>query len=349
MTLKKMLQFFEAKEAGKQSASRLLDFHSAEAASAYRRYKATAQKTNQQKNNPHRPDKSEICTYCGKKGHGKCAFAKLRKKECLANGHVCTHCGRENHLETMCRNKDKQKGRKGVHRTDDNSEGAIFTSLCVIAATGKYKGKRTLPLDHHLYNQLSDTWMKQASKPQPFIWLTVDALHEDYDRLGFCATLYSNAKPADTGCQSCLFRLPELSQGHPPAGYQEGGLDPRHDENACSKNAGITILGAPSYDSPAKMWWATLWRPDRSSPPTAATLEDDQAPMSGGSGLAVNCDCPRRQLPPPLQSSHLSLRRRRTTVTRCNSTWSTTTSRAHLTRASINPSRWWRAPFWNSW
>ena len=33
---------------------------------------------------------------------------------------------------------------------------------------------------------------------------------------------------------------------------------------------------------------------------TAATLEDDQAPMSGGSGLAVNCDCPRRQLPPPL-------------------------------------------------
>ena len=46
MTLKKMLQFFEAKEAGKQSAPRLLDFHGAEAASDYRRDKATAQKTN---------------------------------------------------------------------------------------------------------------------------------------------------------------------------------------------------------------------------------------------------------------------------------------------------------------
>ena len=81
MTIEKVFQFVEAKEPGKRSASRLLDSHGAEAASAYRRDKATAQKTNQRKdNNPHRPDKSEICTYCGKKGHGKCAFARLRKR-----------------------------------------------------------------------------------------------------------------------------------------------------------------------------------------------------------------------------------------------------------------------------
>ena len=159
----------------------------------------------------------------------------------------------------MCRNKDKHKGRKGVHRTGDNSEGAIFTSLCVIAATGKYKGKRTLPLDHHLYNQLSDTWMKQASKPQPFIWLTVDALHEDYDRLGFCATLYSNAKPADTGCQSCLASLKVIHR----LGIKKGDLIPVMMKMHAANRRGITILGAPSYDSPAKMWWATLWRPDR--------------------------------------------------------------------------------------
>ena len=334
-----MFQFVEAKEAGKRSASRLLDSHGAEAASAYRRDKATAQKTNQRKDiNPHRPDKSEICTYCGKKGHGKCAFARLRKKECLAYGHVCTHCGIEHHLETMCRSKDKHKVLKGVQRTDDNSEGAIFTSLCVIAATGKYKGKRTLPLDHHLYNQLSDTWMKQASKPQPFIRLTVDALHEDYNRLGFCATLYSKAKPAvipamaDTGCQSCLASLKVIHR----LGMKKGDLIPVTMKMHAANRRGITILGAAilrlsgkdmmgnvvetrqiTYvtDSSDKLFisreacialgmitenFPTIGEVASPQTETAATLEDDQAPMSGGSGLAVNCDCPRRQLPPPL-------------------------------------------------
>ena len=135
---------------------------------------------------------------------------------------------------------------KGVQRTDDNSEGAIFTSLCVIAATGKYKGKRTLPLDHHLYNQLSDTWMKQASKPQPFIRLTLDALHEDYNRLGFCATLYSKAKPAvipamaDTGCQSCLASLKVIHR----LGMKKGDLIPVTMKMHAANRRGITILGA---------------------------------------------------------------------------------------------------------
>lgn len=54
MTLEEVTQFVEAKEAGKRSASRLLDTHSIAATSSYK-------KTKQPK------DKNKTCSYCGKK------------------------------------------------------------------------------------------------------------------------------------------------------------------------------------------------------------------------------------------------------------------------------------------
>ena len=64
-------------------------------------------------------------------------------------------------------------------------------------------------LDHHLYNHLKDRWIRQSSKPHPFLTLTVTAHPEDYTALGYNPI---NPQPktitisamADTGCQSCL-------------------------------------------------------------------------------------------------------------------------------------------------
>lgn len=61
MTLERVSQFVEAKEAGKRSASRLLDTHSIVATSSYK-------KTKQPK------DKHKTCSYCRKKGHGRHAY-----------------------------------------------------------------------------------------------------------------------------------------------------------------------------------------------------------------------------------------------------------------------------------
>lgn len=96
MTLEEVTQFVEAKEAGKRSASRLLDTHSIAATSSYK-------KTKQPK------DKNEKCSYCGKKGHGRHAPGRTRKTECPAFGHKCGHCNKDHHLETVCRSKDKEK------------------------------------------------------------------------------------------------------------------------------------------------------------------------------------------------------------------------------------------------
>ena len=84
MTLEQMLKFIEAKEAGKRSATRLLLPHATDAitGSAYK---------NQKRGTVERPlpREQDLCSYCGKKGHGKSASTCLRHKECPAYGAVC--------------------------------------------------------------------------------------------------------------------------------------------------------------------------------------------------------------------------------------------------------------------
>lgn len=121
MTLEEVTQFVEAKEAGKRSASRLLDTHSIAATSSYK-------KTKQPK------DKNETCSYCGKKGHGRHAPGRTRKKECPDFGHKCGHCNKDHHLETVCRSKDKEKLHAASTDTH-NYEGGVFESLCVLSDT----------------------------------------------------------------------------------------------------------------------------------------------------------------------------------------------------------------------
>ena len=62
--------------------------------------------------------------------------------------------------------------------------------------------------DHHLYDNLSDTWIRKASKPQPFVNLAIRILPEDYEAYGFNITTRTNtiaiSAMADTGCQRCL-------------------------------------------------------------------------------------------------------------------------------------------------
>lgn len=207
MTLEQVFQSVEAKESGKRSASRFLALHSADAltSSCYRHRKNEVLKERHQKQ-PEIRTQQEICSYCGKKGHGKSTLPKVQRKECPAYGLTCSHCGHSHHIASMCRSKGTAKADASAKL--DEHESAIFDSLCVLTTLGHHRCKRSIALQHHLYNQLSDTWVKQSSRPQPFIKLIVKALPEDYEHFGF--TLNPTPKPAsthamaDTGCQSCL-------------------------------------------------------------------------------------------------------------------------------------------------
>ena len=241
MSLEEAFKFIEAKEAGKRSASRLLDSHGAEAArSTYR--------TQQKASLAPRPD--ERCGYCGIVGHGRNAPPSVRKKACPAFQHSCKHCGRRSHFGDLCRSKDRPR-RLPAHNTKtdqvnttEDCEGAVFDALCSIQTLGQHKGRSSVVLDHHVYDNLCDRWLLQASRPQPFLGISVSVSQEDYQDLGF--KLPRNTKPttllamADTGCQSCLVGMKAVSR----LGLRAEDLIPVSMKMHAANNNSIKILGA---------------------------------------------------------------------------------------------------------
>jgi len=237
MTLEQVFQFVEAKEAGKRSASKLLDTQGAEAASSsYRRNKNAVRAM------PKKSDKLETCSYCGKKGHGTRAPTQVRKKDCLAYGHTCSHCQKGNHYESVCRSKPKLHG--SSQKTEH--EGAVFDSLCAAMNYDSNFGSKVLTLDHHLYNDMTETWIRQPSKPQPYVNVTVQATVEDYEGLGYKSLFPFKPRTvlvpamADTGCQSCLAGIKVLHK----LGLTERNLIPVTLKMHAANNKGIKILGA---------------------------------------------------------------------------------------------------------
>ena len=195
MTLEQILKFVEAKEAGKRSATRLFLPHVTDAitGSTYKRQKRdTAEEPSLKDQDP--------CSYCGKRGHGKNAPARLRRKGCPAYGTVCSHCGKDHHFESVCRGKVKNK----ANRTSEQ-ENPIFDTLCELTIQHDVT---STPLDHHVYNHLLGKWLRRPSRSQPFIKLSVKIQKEDYDHFGLHLSVLPNTifvdAMADTGCQSCL-------------------------------------------------------------------------------------------------------------------------------------------------
>ncbi|XP_014676386.1 PREDICTED: uncharacterized protein LOC106816320 [Priapulus caudatus] len=338
MTLEEVFQFVEAKESGKRSASRLIDPHTngAEAvSSSYKRGINDSLKDRSRYDNTN-IDKSELCSYCGKKGHGVRNLAKVRQKECPAYGHTCQRCDKNHHFDSMCRGRNKAKY-KTMAKSFDEHEGAVFDHLCSITTPARRNGGN-ITLDHHLYNQLSDTWIRRKSKPQPFVNLTVGAHPEDYKRLGLTLTSTPRSvvipSMADTGCQSCLASLKVVNR----LGLGKADLIPVTLRMNAANNKGINILGAAilrfsgkdtsgntletrqvTYitDNSDKLFISReaciRLGMIRDTFPTVGETSNDQAAHSGSddhlardendSGLATECECPRRQLPPPPPSS----------------------------------------------
>ncbi|CAG2218786.1 unnamed protein product [Mytilus edulis] len=293
MTLEEVTQFVEAKDSGKRSASRLLDSQTVQAASSsYKKAKQTAVR-----------DKNEVCTYCGKKGHGKSAPARLRKSDCPAYGHKCGYCNREHHFEKVCRSKEKSKTGTATHNTDD----------------------------------CEDTWISKASQPQPFVNLVLRILPEDYEAFGFNMTKEQNtvaiSAMADTGCQSCLAGIKVIHR----LGINQTELIPVNMKMHAANNKGITILGATilrisgrddqgRHVETRQMTYVTdnsdklfisreaciALRMISDSFPTIGEIDDTQQTLGtenshnitnnigSVNSLDTTCNCPQRKLPPPM-------------------------------------------------
>ena len=243
MSLEDMLKFVEAKESGKRSASRLLDPPSVSAASStYRRSKQREIKGKQ----PDTRDRTPvICSYCGGKGHGRRAPIHIRRNECPAYDHTCSHCSKKHHFEDVCLSKDNPKPpRNSTVVSACGQEAATLDELCNVRDIHHWNTTRPITLDHHLYNNMSDRWTRRASRPQPYIRLTLSANAEDYTDLGFklraSTKSLTSSVMADTGCQSCLDGIGVIGR----LGLTRADLIPVTMKMNAADEKGINILGA---------------------------------------------------------------------------------------------------------
>ena len=105
----------------------------------------------------------------------------------------------------------------------------------------------SLTIDHHLFDNLKNTWIKGRSKPQPTIILSATPLRADFavaalgqsytTSMTNCTTITAMA---DTGCQSCLAGTSLLRK----LGLTPSNLFPVKTKMRSANNEGIRLLGA---------------------------------------------------------------------------------------------------------
>ncbi len=319
--LEDVVSHIEAKESGKRSASRLVESATApmSSAAAASNYKRREKLRSQLKDS-----KPQECDYCGQSGHGR--SRQERAKHCPAYNHTCAKCGIRHHLEAVCRQPPKKQRSK---TSDADDATAVFEALCSITVTPEIEAN-AITLEHHIYNQFCDAWERRNSDPQPFIDVTIKALPQDALDIGLpspthtCATSSSYPAMADTGCQSCLGGTTLLVK----LGLSKGNLIPVKMKMTAANNNGIKICGALvlriSGTSPSGAIFETRQivyitdTSDRLFLSKEACIALGLIPKSFptiGEAFALNntppntsqptppCDCPRRQMPPPLPTT----------------------------------------------
>ena len=333
MTLDETLQLIEAKESGKRSVSRLHTnpTATANAASAYKK-SSNDQRSQRSKQSYSDKSSSQLCSHCGLQGHGDGRNRIERSKRCPAYNTTCSKCNIRHHYDTVCRRTHSRQIRSPQPSTTQDAvfqqqgdemgffdEGAIFDQICAT---------NNITLDHHIYDELCKTWLRQKSDPQPTVKLLVTSDPSDLRDLGISMSAKSSTSVnfsaiADTGCQSCLsgiqlLRLLSISMS---------SIIPVKMQMTAANSNIITILGAlplrftgtsPSgskyttrqlvyfTDSTDKLFISKqackmLGIISDSFPTIGDTLAstDQVAPPEPESGITRSCNCPKRQLPPP--------------------------------------------------
>ena len=166
----------------------------------------------------------------------------VRRTECPAYNSTCTACHKKYHLAAVCRGKNRHQQ---ADARPELQEGAVFDSLCVVNNMNRRRNQRIIALDHHLYDQLSNSWLNQSSKPQSYMKLGVDVLVDDYKHFGFGSLLTHPTRHADimcmadTGCHSCLVSIKAISR----LGLKRQELIPVTMKMHAANKHSINILG----------------------------------------------------------------------------------------------------------
>ena len=240
MNLDQVLQFVQAKEAGKQDSS-----HLTEAGGGLCR-KTDFQKSKSALLHPlpggGRTRKMEDkCAWCGQTGHGALVTEEERKQKCRAFGKTCRTCGKNNHFDTVCKSK-KQSGNTSSlvmssSSTSNNSLG-VGPFCCISTSSGQV----TL-LSHHVYSEFSG-WAISRPEEHPTMTVTCSLATSAYSQLSLQAPrvrdrISWSPALADTGSQMCVAGpslLHSLGATKKELIKLENGIN-------TANNAGLILLG----------------------------------------------------------------------------------------------------------
>ena len=188
----------------------------------------------------------QLCNNCGLPGHGEKTPSHVRQNCCPAYNYTCSTCGKQHHFESVCRHRRNRAAHiEDTDNQDTTEAGAFFTTLCSISSETQCELiNNGIPLEHHIHDNLTETWHRSISKPQPFVKVSMSAHWEDYTLLGFDFhhnnRIVTASALADTGCQSSLAGINIIAK----LGIRKEDLLPVTMKMHAANNNGINILGA---------------------------------------------------------------------------------------------------------
>ena len=236
-TPEELIEFIEDREAGKRSQSALTTAANVSRISEYKR-----NKNNNQGAVPKNTSNTDICSFCGEKGHGYKAQRYVREKRCPAYSSSCQICGKIGHLTKMCRFKTKpakETELASIHPQSDVAESnrqADFIGGIKIASMN-------ISISHKEYSELNG-WTTTKRNEHPLISVGIEVSEEDYKT--FNLTLpkknfisVSRIAVADTGAMTMVAGK-GLMKG---LGMEIADLIPVDIELSAANNSMLKILG----------------------------------------------------------------------------------------------------------
>ena len=240
MTLDAVLQFVQAKEAGKQDSSHLTEAGGGLCRiSDFQRSKSSRNNNTPLPPNPNPPvgkirKMEDKCAWCGQTGHGALVTEDERKQKCPAFGKICKICSKANHLDSVCKSK-KKPGNTNLLTSSTQGIGPF----CCISTS---KGPVTL-LSHHVYNKFSG-WAASRPEEHPTMNVSCSIATTAYTDLSLPTPRVTDRTAstpalADTGAQMCVAGPSFLHA----LGATKKELIKLQNGVSTANNAGLTLLG----------------------------------------------------------------------------------------------------------
>ena len=314
MSLDDLINFISSREIGKKSYNSLNKETSISKLSPYRK----------NQNEKHRKDyktSSELCCWCGNKGHGEKAILSTRKLKFPAFGKVCTVCDKRNHFASVCLRKSSTMNSSIVNTKkydscdEEEDEVSFLNSIFPNNFDGRISQiSSSIP---HMEHE-DDSWKICKPKVDPILQIDISVCKKAYEFNGLKSPNGKNAvlrAIADTGARTTVAGMSTVHA----LGLNKNDLFPVQQKLCGANNSQLSLLGGifltikhDCKNNPHTtnvLCYIQKNNPDmiylsRSACETLNIISENfpytNAKISAENEDKKQCSCPKRNFPPPI-------------------------------------------------